>query len=333
MVLFALQVRIAIISNYLDQQKPPACTIDKIIDNYENFGKDTSKGYWQKWFEYTQNDSNNPYGAYNKSTDFVKTQITSNQTKKNKELDWGRGFLSFKKCAEYGGKRDVQIYGDYDENGNYIPPVDTSDLQDEEAYANQDANTLTLQDDPETCSRTETVTPGSVIENQLQKVLGSSVTKLELADRINEIVSAVMQQMFKKALGASINGLRGLSKKQPNERKSMLEEILSKDRDSLGTQEDIRNLQRIDNSIPPAVEEFIRPATNADGERTFEMKDVSRTRPGQYIDPVEIENLVDSEISRTNAKYNGGSSSGNNQQTCDPNTDPNCSVGANPATP
>lgn len=330
---FELKVRLAIVTTYLQQARPPVCTFDKIKRNFENFGDDLTKGGWKDWFDYTQIDANNPYGAYYQSKDFINIQISSNQQRKREELSWGKGFLSFKKCVERGGTRDVSIYGEYDEEGNYIPPTDTSDQQDEESYGNQDANTLTLQDDPETCSRSEIVTPGSVINDQLSKVLGSGINQLELADEINEIADALMNQLFKRAIGASINGLKGLSKKDTNERRPFLEELLSRETDSLSSQQDNQNLQRIDNSIPPGMDEILRPVTTEDGQVTTDVTDISNIRPGQYINPNDIESIVDDEIARANQKYNLSVGSQNNSNTtCNSNGTLNDGSGT-PCTP
>ena len=54
------------------------------------------------------------------------------------------------------------------------------------------------------------VTPGKVIESQLENVLGSSVRQLELADEINEIVSALVAYLVQQVL-TSGQGLAGYS--------------------------------------------------------------------------------------------------------------------------
>jgi hypothetical protein len=49
-------------------------------------------------------------------------------------------------------------------------------------------------------------TPGVVIENQLENVLGSGVRQLELADEFNEIIGALVGQLAKQVLGGGISG-------------------------------------------------------------------------------------------------------------------------------
>lgn len=344
---FQLQVRLALIKTYLQEARPPVCTFDKIRRNFENFGDDLTKGGWKDWFDYTQIDANNPYGAYYQARDFINVQIASNQQQETKQLDWGKGFLSFKRCKSKdpnrGSRRVNQFeanpnarsadqgqsdldYGNpgridgspYDADGNF---VDSNPDLDQNATIDTSYDIYDPSEDYCPQEDQEILTPGSVIEGQLGKVLGSSIDQLELADEINEIVSALMNQMFKKAIGASINGLRGLSKKQATDKRSFLEEILSQDPSSASSQEDSKSLDRIDNSIPGGLDELIKPITTADGQTTVNVSDISRTRSSQYVNSNDIESMVDSEIERNRIKYNLSLSSGsqNNQNTtCNP---------------
>ncbi|MBT3730257.1 hypothetical protein HON59_02850 [bacterium] len=53
------------------------------------------------------------------------------------------------------------------------------------------------------------VTPGSMINTQLEKVLNTSLTQLELADEFNEIISALASQLMTRVISG--RGLRSLS--------------------------------------------------------------------------------------------------------------------------
>jgi hypothetical protein len=59
--------------------------------------------------------------------------------------------------------------------------------------------------------RCEIVTPGTVIENQLDHVLGTGVRQLELADEFNEVINALMQQLVVQVF-TGVDGLRGVSR-------------------------------------------------------------------------------------------------------------------------
>ena len=64
--------------------------------------------------------------------------------------------------------------------------------------------------DPPGSQNCRTVTPGSMINSQLEKVLNTSLTQLELADEFDEIVGALMQQLVRRAF-TNNRGLRSLS--------------------------------------------------------------------------------------------------------------------------
>lgn len=68
-------------------------------------------------------------------------------------------------------------------------------------------------------------TPGSVIESQLEQQVGSSVTELQLADSINEIIGALAMALVNQVLGP--NGLGGTSQASSGSGRSYLEQIAS----------------------------------------------------------------------------------------------------------
>jgi len=154
---FQLDIRAALNYQY-SSDFTIACTLSGVLQNAENFadftGGNFSRGGWDGWFSLTQNQNNNPYGAYTKAKAELELRISTAQGTESLKLDWGKGFLSFE-----------------DENGN-------------------------IQ------------TPGSVIESQLENVLGSGVRQLELADEFNEIVSALVGQLVQTVL---IDGLAAVS--------------------------------------------------------------------------------------------------------------------------
>ncbi len=56
----------------------------------------------------------------------------------------------------------------------------------------------------------KTVTPGSVIEGQLNSSLAGSQRRIEIADELNELIGALFSQLVSKALGG-VRGLLGLT--------------------------------------------------------------------------------------------------------------------------
>ncbi len=95
---FKAQVRLALVRNYLRDNQNFSCTLSKISNNYDQFINDFNQGGWDGWFEMTQNDQSNPYGAYLQTQNALATNIGNAQENYKDQLNWGRGFLSFEKC-------------------------------------------------------------------------------------------------------------------------------------------------------------------------------------------------------------------------------------------
>jgi hypothetical protein len=177
---FRSQIRLALVQNYLQETGGNySCTLGDIENNFDDFTSDFNKGGWDSWFAVTQNRQNNPYGAYLDMKNELALKIGTQKNKYEKQLDWGKGFLSYEKCPE-GKELD--------------PSAGTGDCMVEK----------------------ETVTPGSVINDQLSNALGSPWRQLEAADEINEIVSALMIQLVSYLMGEAESGLRGLSSSDPS---------------------------------------------------------------------------------------------------------------------
>jgi len=195
---FKAQVRLALVKNYINQDQNGSCTLSKVKDNYEQFTQDFSKGGWEGWFEVTQNDNNNPYGAYLQTKSQLGKDIDNQVQKFNKQLEQGRGFLSKEAC-----------------------PKNKQLTLTEASQANYDYQTTLYKAGDCLDSRdVETVTPGSVIQGQLEKVLGSGAERLNAADEINEILGALLNQLIAKAM----SGLKGLSESKPGE-KSLTDQL------------------------------------------------------------------------------------------------------------
>ncbi|MEQ1561421.1 MAG: hypothetical protein ABL899_01705 [Nitrospira sp.] len=173
---FRAQVRVSVVKSYLSGRGNYSCTLGTLENNYDAFMSDFSQGGWEGWFSITQNNSNNPYGAYIDQKNALDYQIGNARSNKQNQLNWANGFLSVEKCDGVVVTEPGQTKG-------------------------------------ECHGKMKTVTPGIVINDQLSKSLGSSWERLQAADEINEIVGALVSQMTSKVLGGVSDGLRGLSKK------------------------------------------------------------------------------------------------------------------------
>ncbi|MBI4155925.1 MAG: DUF5011 domain-containing protein [Candidatus Zambryskibacteria bacterium] len=240
---FRAQVRLALVKNYLAEtdNRYYSCSLGQFERNYNSFINDFSQGGWDGWFNVTQNNRNNPYGTYLDTKDQLSAQISSGREKYQKQLDQGRGFLSYEKCPAGHTKPAVKKClgttvhhnsqclgtevtvrkcpaGSEPPTGGEVCLFGVAKVETKECIgATQPAydECVGAQGDtitPETCNvAKEVVTPGSVINDQLTKVLGTTFSQLEAADELNEIIGALFEQLVGKVVGGIGNGLRGTS--------------------------------------------------------------------------------------------------------------------------
>ncbi len=77
------------------------CTLDDAKGNLEDFlSGNFGNGGWDSWFKISQIDSNNPYTVYFNLTGQLSGAVNEKHTIAERELSWGNGFLSFRKCDE-----------------------------------------------------------------------------------------------------------------------------------------------------------------------------------------------------------------------------------------
>ncbi len=175
---FKAEVRLAIAKNYInDDNNNFSCTLSILQNNYDAFTQDFTQGGWQGWFEITQNQENNPYGAYLAARNRLSIAVAVDGQRKQKEINLGGGFLSLKRCP-----RGAQTFTD---------PVSQATI----------------------CSvEEETVTPGGVISDQIKETLGTKWGELVSADEFNEIVTALVSQLIEQVAGKA-SGLFGASER------------------------------------------------------------------------------------------------------------------------
>jgi len=190
---FQLQVRIALALNYQGFDNRARCTLSSVIGNVNNAYTNFSSGGWPGWFSVTTNPQNNPYGAYMMAQSELSIRIANAQYTNTKLLDFGKGFFSFQKCAD-GPTSSVNT-------GSGSAPATNFSYSYTPINVSPSAN----------C---QIVTPGAVIEDQLEEVLGSEIRQLELANDINSIIAALVGQLIKQGLTA-LGGISGLSQPSP----------------------------------------------------------------------------------------------------------------------
>ena len=204
---FNLDLRLSLAFKYHPSiQERYTCTLGTIIRNGKNAVENASingftagdfrQGGWPAFISMTTEPQNNVYGSYIQADTELSLRVLGAQYQLNKELDQGKGFLSWKSCKQV--------------------PVDTNVANNADVLASEDPLDPRLADYYDSTSGQKTVekctteTPGSVIAGSLETQLGSGIRKLELADEIGEIVDALFAQVATQILQG---GLASVSKK------------------------------------------------------------------------------------------------------------------------
>lgn len=232
---FQPQVRLALVKSYLQEdQFQSQCTFGKIGANFESFTKDFSQGGWEAWFVMTQENQNNPYGAYIDASKQLSARVAVQNTKYDKQLTQGKGFLSFEVCPE--GK----TYAERSTGGLSSGAFCSNSAECKEGLVcGSDMTCQAITDEnfdidgvsnfnfnPTDCTvAKKVVTPGSVISEKLTKSLNSDEATLELTNSINQVISALIGQMVSQTFNSIQGGLRGLSKKQAGKSTTLLEQV------------------------------------------------------------------------------------------------------------
>lgn len=197
---FKAQVRLALVKNYISEDENYACTLTTIKNNYEAFMGDFTQGGWDGWFQMTQSSGGNPFGAYFSAQSQLLKKVESDKGIIEKELEQGKGILSLKRCPPSLTVTQAMIDQDkasQNPSGGLLPSRRTD---------------LIGKKVGDCLGEKETVTPGTVINDQLSKSLGATWEKLGAADEISEIMTALVTQLVEKALG-SASGLFGTSQR------------------------------------------------------------------------------------------------------------------------
>lgn len=177
-------IRFSIASNYnrrfaLDYK----CKLSTVLNNVQNFtdytsGNFTGQGGWNTWFDMTQNQSNNAFGVYVGSKIELDKRIANAIGLESDKLEWGSGFLSIQRCTLWDTP-----------NGQEPGP-----------------NNPTSGNIPHRCIQYSTIeTPGSIVEDQLNNALDSERSRILVADEINEILSALANQLVKTVFTAGLS--------------------------------------------------------------------------------------------------------------------------------
>lgn len=174
---FRLSVELSIRQRYIPERYYQ-CTLGDVFNNIEDFTEfldgDFFKGGWSGWLELTQRNS--PYQTISSIENTINSRIQGRQNIELAKLSWGSGFFEWKTCPD---EAYVCIGDSFAETKEECE--ETTDMW-------QCTNPL------------KTNTPGSVIEDQLNLMLGSGERRLEFADELNEVVTALLNKLLTDVL-------------------------------------------------------------------------------------------------------------------------------------
>lgn len=183
-----------------------SCTLSDIEGNIDEFlGGDFKQGGLPAWFKITQVDENNPYGEYMLAVNNISVNIAGARNVELSRLNWSAGFLGTRKCVDYSPMRnpavsDTQLNQcvDYEmkmmaagNRGN--ADVAKKVCQDRLSY---------YVDDTTKCLNWQETTPGHLLAEQVSKVTGTAVDQVNLANRFDEFLGAVVNQLTNRVFSS-----------------------------------------------------------------------------------------------------------------------------------
>lgn len=199
---FKGQIQLALALSYGGTPDKHYCRLSDITTNVENFVSGVqgsfSDGGWQSWLQLSTRD--NAYNKYLQAHAELAISIGNEVYREQIPLDWANGFLAWKECA--GGPSG----GGGGPGRDGSPGTAGSDAGGSVGGAGGPPSSGTTNS-----GACEVVTPGSVIEEQLNNTLDLGNRRLTVADEINEVVAALLTQLVKQALGGT-GGVRGYTR-------------------------------------------------------------------------------------------------------------------------
>ena len=270
---FNVDVRLSLALNQAGYNRPIrySCTLNSVISNVgnstingnsiEGFMKgDFTQGGWNGLVELSM-PANNEGGAYLQAQSDILEQIGSKQGQKQQQLLQGSGFLSWDSCsnisqenaavaiADTGNNSYEKTFQEQQAGADAAAQIISTQGGVTEAqkykYITGDGTSIQSTTDPKTGNMTyqdcHTETPGSVINSQLEKSLGSGVDQLNLADSINEIVDALMAQLVNQVLQT---GLGAVTSRPSGITQSYIDQLSAQAYATTSISEDAQNIYK-----------------------------------------------------------------------------------------
>ncbi len=242
---FRLDIRAALgLQMSLGAREQIRCRLSDVFANvqgsYQQFvnGTFSGAGGWNSWINIAGTPQNNPYNAFLTTQDYIGLRIVSATGKEVKLLDFGQGFKSWRPCKVPGDDIIVRAPEGGITGTRKGPCKEYGPIQ----------------------------TPGSVIVSQANATLKTTLDDLEVAQDIDAIVGALINQLLVKVM-TGIGGLAGASSSGITDRGSSATGSLSTDPTKVLAASSVRPPDGIDCSkryYPPVIATLtgVRPDDN-----------------------------------------------------------------------
>jgi hypothetical protein len=223
-------------------QEAVRCTLSQVLDNFEEFGQDFSKGNWLAYSE-SLKPQNNPWGATLIAKEAMQKAYQQKVSEKEVEILAGRGYTSVKKClvwtlyAEVDGanqwKPVPNISKDLTKHPypNQVPEV----LETEKVRARSEFSGKTINNFVWRCSKETLTVPGDLLatanSNAFTKDYDYVVNTDDLTPYLNAIFDAATNRLIKRGADGLMRGTRDLfSNSGENRESSKLDPNNSRDK-------------------------------------------------------------------------------------------------------
>jgi len=191
---FALKIRIALAIGFSTQQYQ-GCTLTQVTDNIESFGN--SFNTWNQWLDVTTVPENNQYGAYVQASGILSDKINAALNNVNSEVNRNGGFLDYQQCDQWEDSAAVSLR-----------------LADEGDIGGDETDAQLAEDEKPQCTHSHTTTPGTAISNALSGSYSAEFNKIGLANDIDEVISALVNELVSETITGA-GGLLGGSTPPP----------------------------------------------------------------------------------------------------------------------
>lgn len=184
---FQAQIKLSLVKQYSESTFNPQCTLEEIGANWDDFQDNFDNGGWSAWLKMTQEEQNNPIGAYVAAKADIDSRLANTLNIAQDEQKINLGFLSKTKCLKKNQRppeSEVDRYNDGDSGQREKIKI---------RFPNWDP-----KKDQDACLEEEVITPGGVISQQLNKALGSGIDKLISADDIDALASALLAGLLQR---------------------------------------------------------------------------------------------------------------------------------------